>query len=131
LAWQDYEDFLNTGGGKMPAVTWLELCRVAENMQNFDRALSEYQKLAAAYPSEKQSLLAQIGAAKICLKLNRAQEAVNFYEAAKNSAIPHLDWEQTIEAGLRAAKAALTPGQGPANPKLVPVENARAKGQGR
>lgn len=132
LAWQDYEDFLNTGGSKMPAATWLELCRIAENKQNLDRALSEYQKLVAAYPSEKPSLMAQIGAAKICLKQNRAQEALNFYEAAKNSTIPHLDWEQTIEAGLRTAKAALSPGQGPANPKLVPaLENTRARGQGR
>ncbi|HXB20770.1 MAG TPA: rhomboid family intramembrane serine protease [Candidatus Solibacter sp.] len=131
LAWQDYEDLLNVGGGKMPAATWLDLCRAAENMQNLDRALSEYQKLAAAYPSEKQSLLAQIGAAKICLKQNRPQEALNFYEAAKNSAIPHLDWEQTIEAGIRTAKASLAPGQGPSSPKLVPaLENTRAKGQG-
>ena len=115
----------------MPAATWLDLCRAAENMQNLDRALSEYQKLAAAYPSEKQSLLAQIGAAKICLKQNRQQEALNFYEAAKNSAIPHLDWEQTIEAGIRTAKASLAPGQGSSSPKLVPaLENTRAKGQG-
>src|SRR5205823_482807 len=108
LAWQDYEDFLNTGGSKMPAAAWLDLCRIAENMQNLDRALSEYQKLVAAYPTEKQSLMAQIGAAKVCLKLGRAQEAMAFYEAAKNSAIPHLDWEQTIEAGIRSAKSALS-----------------------
>lgn len=131
LAWQDYEDFMNVGGGKMAAATWLDLCRAAENMQNLDRALSEYQKLAAAYPLEKQSLLAQIGAAKICLKQSRPQEALNFYEAAKNSAIPHLDWEQTIEAGIRTAKAMLAPGQGPSSPKSVPaLENTRAKGHG-
>ena len=124
LAWQDYEDFLNTGGDKMPAATWLDLCRAAENMQNLDRALSEYQKLVVAYPTEKQSLMAQIGAAKICLKLGRAQEALALYEAAKNSAIPHLDWEQTIEAGIRSANSAL-------NPKPLPaIEDTRAQGRG-
>ncbi|HEV2986889.1 MAG TPA: rhomboid family intramembrane serine protease [Candidatus Angelobacter sp.] len=123
LAWQDYQDFLNTGGTKMPAATWLELCRAAENMQNFDRALSEYQKLVAAYPTEKQSLMAQIGAAKLCLKQNRAQEALTLYEAAKNSPIPHLDWEQTIEAGIRSAKAALSP-------QAAPALGTKAQGRG-
>jgi len=124
LAWQDYQDFLNTGGSKMPAATWLDLCRAAENVQDVSRALSEYQKLAAAYPTEKQSLMAQIGAAKICLKQNRAQEALALYEATKNSPIPHLDWEQTIEAGIRSAKAALDPKAAPA------VQNTRAQGRG-
>jgi membrane associated rhomboid family serine protease len=118
LALQDYEDFLNTGGDKMPAATWIDLCRALENQQNFDRALSEYQKLMAAYPSEKQSLLAQIGAAKACLKLSRPQDALKYYELAKTSPIPHLDWEQTIEAGIRTAKAALAPGQPSLPPKL-------------
>lgn len=123
LAWQDYQDFLNTGGTKIPAATWLDLCRAAENMQDFTRALTEYQKLAAAYPTEKQSLMAQIGAAKIYLKQNQAQEALALYEAAKNSPIPHLDWEQTIEAGIRSAKAAL-------DPKAVAAQNAKVQGRG-
>ncbi len=82
------------------------------------------QKLAAAYPTEKQSLMAQIGAAKIYLKQNRAQEALALYETAKNSAIPHLDWEQTIEAGIRSAKAALDP------KGVAAIQNARAQGRG-
>src|SRR5258708_7524328 len=108
--WQDYEHFLNSGGGNMPAATWFDLCRVLENQKNFERALSEYEKLAAAYPSDRQSLMAQMGAGRICAKqLNRPQDALKFYQAASASAVPHLDWEQAIEAGIREAKAAVAP----------------------
>ena len=48
-AFQDYAEFID-GGGKMPAATWLELCKGAEEMQEFDRALAEYQQLAQSYP---------------------------------------------------------------------------------
>jgi membrane associated rhomboid family serine protease len=109
-AWQLYEEFLNTGGGKMPAATWLELCRSAENQKLFERAVDEYKKLAAAYPSDKQCLVAQIAAGRICLKqLGRPQDALRFFEAASASPVPHLDWEQTIASGIRDAKAAGSP----------------------
>ena len=54
-AWQDYEDFLNAGGERIPPDVWLDLCRVPEQQHDFERAVSEYEKLAAAYPSERQS----------------------------------------------------------------------------
>jgi membrane associated rhomboid family serine protease len=108
LAWQNFEEFLHTGGGQMPAETWFELCRVAEGQQNFERALSEYQKMIAAYPTERRTLQAQIAAGRICLKnLDRPQDALKFYEAAAASPIPHLDWEQTIAAAIREAKKIL------------------------
>src|SRR6202008_2780202 len=44
-AFQDYAEFVDSGGGKMPANTWLELCKGAEQMQEFDRAFAEYQEL--------------------------------------------------------------------------------------
>jgi len=104
-AWQDYEHFLNSGGSKMPAATWFELCRVAENQKNFDRALNEYEKLAAAYPSDRQSLMAQMGAARICVKqLNRPQEALKFYQAASASTVPHLDWNRPSKPGFARLK---------------------------
>ena len=43
-AFQDYAEFVDAGGGKMPAATWLELCKGAEEMQEFDRAFTEYQQ---------------------------------------------------------------------------------------
>jgi membrane associated rhomboid family serine protease len=108
LAWQDFEEYLNSGGGQLPADTWFDLCRVAEGRQDFVRALDEYQKLIAAYPTDRRALQAQIASGRICLKnLDRPQDALKFYETAAASPIPHLDWEQTIAAAIREAKKAL------------------------
>jgi len=109
-AFQDYAEFVD-GGGKMPAATWLELCKGAEELQEFDRALSEYQALAQAYPGERQALTAQLSGARLCLKrLNRPQDALALYQTAAASPIPHLDWDQHIQAGIKEAKAAMSSG---------------------
>jgi len=63
-AWQNYEEFLNMGGEQMPPAIWLQLCRVREEQNDFERALDEYEKLAAAYPAERHGLMAQLGAAE-------------------------------------------------------------------
>jgi len=111
-ALQDYGDFLNAGGGKLPAATWLDLAKAAEEKQDFERALSEYQQLAATFPCERQALTAQLGAARICMKrLNRPQDALALYQAAAASPVPHLDWEQHIQAGIKEAKLALSGGK--------------------
>jgi len=110
-AWKDYEEFLHTGGEAAPAQVWLDLCKAADDAQSYDRALYEYERLAEVHPNERQAFLAQLGAAKICLKrLNRFQEALAFYQAAAVSTIPHLDWEPTIQAGIKEAKTALAGG---------------------
>jgi membrane associated rhomboid family serine protease len=107
-AWADYEEFCNTGGEKLPPSTWLELCRYLEELENLDRAVSEYERLAAACPTEKQSVLALIAAGRLCLKrLNRPAEAVRFYQAAEASTVPHLDWDRNIQNGIKDATAAL------------------------
>ena len=108
-AFQDYAEFIDSGGGKMPSATWLELCKGAEEIQEFDRAFSEYQELAKAYPAERQALTAQLSAARLCLKrLNRPQDALALYQAAAASPIPHLDWDQHIQSGIKEAKAAMS-----------------------
>lgn len=108
-AWRDYEEFLQLGGDQMPPYIWLDLCRAPEEQHQFERAVSEYEKLAAAYPSERQALLAQLGAARICLKrLNRPQDALSLYEAASASSVPHLDLEEDIASGIREARNALS-----------------------
>jgi len=105
---QDYQDYLNAGGNRMPAGTWLELCRIFEGEQNFDRALNEYDQLAQAYPKERQSILALLSAGRISMKqLNRPTDALRFYNAAKASPVPHLDWETNIQAGIQAAQKSL------------------------
>jgi len=108
-AFQDYAEFIDGGGGKMPAATWLELCKGAEEIQEYDRALLEYQELAKTYPAERQALTAQLSAARLCLKkLNRPQDALAMYQAAARSPIPHLDWDQLIQAGIKEARAAVS-----------------------
>ena len=115
-AWQDFGDYLNSGGERMPASTWLELCRSAEGQQNFERAVEEYDKLARAYPTERQSLLALMAAGRLSLKkLNRPAEALHFFKAASDSLVPHLDWAANIQAAIvEAEKALKQPGGFPA-----------------
>jgi len=105
---QDYQDYLNAGGNRMPAAAWLELCRIFEGQQNYDRALNEYDHLAQTHPKERQSILALLSAGRISLKLmNRPGDALRFYNAAKASPVPHLDWETNIQAGIQGAQKAL------------------------
>jgi membrane associated rhomboid family serine protease len=107
-AWQDYEDFLNAGGASMPPTVWLHLCRIPEDLKDYERAVSEYEKLSAAHPCERESLEAQMSAARLCLKrLNRPQDALRFYEAVSSSAVPHLDLEQDLELGIQESRTLL------------------------
>ena len=107
-ALHNYEEYTNSGGSSMPAASWLELCRLLEGQQNYDRAVSEYEKLAKAYPAEKQSLLALLSAGRLALKqLSRPSDALLYYKAAKASKVPHLDWESNILAGIQAAEKAV------------------------
>ena len=108
-ALQDYDEFINSGGGNaMPASTWLELARAIEGQQDFERAASEYERLAEAHPGEKQSILALLAAGRLCLKkLNRPEDALRHYQTADNSKVPHLDWDSNIQAGIRDAETAL------------------------
>jgi membrane associated rhomboid family serine protease len=111
-AWQDFGDYLNSGGERMPASTWLELCRAAEGQQNFDRAVEEYDKLARAYPAERQSLLALMAAGRLSLKkLNRPAEALHFFKAAADSSVPHLDWAANIQGAIVEAEKGLIAGE--------------------
>ncbi len=108
LAWSSYEDFLSAGGQNLPPTAWIEICRVAEKLERYDRCLAEYTKLIKAYSADRQSIVAQMGAARLCLnKLNRPEQALELFQAAAQSPVPHLDWEQSIAAGIREAKAAL------------------------
>jgi membrane associated rhomboid family serine protease len=108
-AWQDFGEYLNSGGERIPVSTWLELCRAAEGQQNFERAVEEYDKLARAYPNQRQSLLALMAAGRLSqTKLNRPAEALRFYRAAADSPVPHLDWEVNIQGGLAEAQKALS-----------------------
>jgi membrane associated rhomboid family serine protease len=107
-AWQDFEEYKNAGGGNtLPPGTWLELCRMAEGRQDYERALAEYEDLAQAHPKEKQSILALIAAGRLALKqLHRPAQALQFYHAASASNVPHSEWEPNIQSGIKAAEQA-------------------------
>ena len=108
-ALQDYQDFLNSGGKELPAALWLDLCRAAESKQDFERAVQEYEKLAAVYAKERQAIVAQMNAARLYMvKLNRPQDALRLYQNVSHSGVPHLDFEQTIEKGKREALQAMS-----------------------
>jgi membrane associated rhomboid family serine protease len=117
-AWQTYESFKQSGGEKLPASLWLDLCRQLETQPEIERGADEYRKLAEAYPTEKQGLLAQMAAGRIYLKrLGRPSDALRFYQAAQASPVAHSEWQATIERGIIDAKKALTPATAP----LVPA----------
>jgi membrane associated rhomboid family serine protease len=109
-ALQDLEDFKNAGSEPLPSAVWLELCRAIEGQENHACALTEYDKLATAYPTERPGLLALLAAGRLSLKnLNRPLDALRYYEAAAKSPVPHLDWETNIKNGIESAKKALAP----------------------
>ena len=102
--------FNTDGGDKMPAAIWLELIRNLESQrQNFERAVAEYELLAAA-PAQKEWSLALLSAGRICLrKLNRPADVLRNYKAAQALTVPHLDWEANISMGVHAAERAFRP----------------------
>jgi membrane associated rhomboid family serine protease len=107
-ALEDFQEYTNAGGDRMPAATWLELCRIFEGQQNFERAVEEYGRLAKAHPTERPSLLALLSAGRLSLKkLDRASDALKFYQAAAASSVPHADWESNIQTGIEAAQKQL------------------------
>jgi membrane associated rhomboid family serine protease len=108
-AWEDYDDYGRAGGEKMPSATWMDLCRYLEDQQHWDRAAGEYEKLAAAWPTERASVLALISAARIHLRLGNLTEAKRLYAAAQKSPVPHRDWEETIRKGLEKASGTAKP----------------------
>jgi membrane associated rhomboid family serine protease len=107
-AWQDFEEYTNAGGDRMPPATWLELCRILKGQQHYEKAVTEYEHLAKAFPNERPSLLALLSAGRLTLKqLNRPSDALRFYNAAKISEVPHADWDSNIQAGIENAEKAL------------------------
>ena len=103
-AWQDFDDYERAGGAKMPAAVWLELCRHAENLQQWERAADQYEKLAAAWPEDRNSVIALMSAGRIYLRqMERRDQALRLYIAAQNSPVPHQDWNETIRKGIDAA----------------------------
>ncbi|MBI3404672.1 MAG: rhomboid family intramembrane serine protease [Acidobacteria bacterium] len=106
VALQNYDEFCNAGGEKIGASEWQAICRHLETLQCWERAATEYEKLAHAYPADRISVSALISAARVRLKrLNDKSAAARLYQEAEASPVPHLDWDDAIRMGLKEAKA--------------------------
>jgi tetratricopeptide (TPR) repeat protein len=107
-AWQCFGEFATVAGEKkMPARIWYDLGQGMEQQQNFDVALDQYKGIVKAYPADVVSVQAQMAAGKLCMnKLSRAAEAVQWYESAAASNVPHGEFESAIQFGLSAARKA-------------------------
>lgn len=104
-----FKECKSAGIDDVPVASWLDICRLLEDQQQPESAVEEYETLAAAYPREKQSLLAQIAAGRLGLKrLNEPALALRFYNAANASPIPHLEWDAKIQAGIEESQKALS-----------------------
>src|SRR5258708_35172927 len=98
----DYEDFLRSGGTAFAVGPWFGICQALEECGNHERALSEYENLAAAYPAQRQGVMALMASARICLKrLNRAEDGLQHFRAGGAVAVTHLDFGKTMPAGDR------------------------------
>jgi tetratricopeptide (TPR) repeat protein len=107
-ALQGFDEYVQTGGDprNLPPATWLDLGRAAEAAGHPERALVEFEKVAAAYAGTRPELDAHMAAARALKRLGRPAEALQKYQAVKASAIPHLDLEAAVEAGIRELGAA-------------------------
>ena len=82
---------------------------MAEQRKDYERALGEYEKLADAYPSAREAVMAKISAARLCLnRLHRPQDALRLYKDASASTVPHLDFDRDIQIGIQQAKDVLS-----------------------
>jgi membrane associated rhomboid family serine protease len=104
-AWQDYVDYCNSGGRRMPSDTWLELCRIAESCESWEQAAREYEQLAQCWPTTKASVVALVAAGRLNAQHGRTEDAKRFYHSAQASSVPHADWDETIRKGLEKVEA--------------------------
>jgi hypothetical protein len=54
--------------------------------------------------------MALLSAGRLSLKkLNSPADGLRYYKAARDSPVPHLDWEANIKAGIQEAEKATSP----------------------
>jgi membrane associated rhomboid family serine protease len=107
-----FDEFVKAGGDReqLCPATWLKLARAAETQDRVDQALNEYKLLAQSYAEQKESIQALLASARINLKtLAQPQMALQLFETASKSPVPHLDWQAAIDSGIKEAKAAMQP----------------------
>jgi membrane associated rhomboid family serine protease len=101
-AWNDFLDYKNLGGTKLPRGVWLEICRYLEREQRWEAAAIEYESLAEANITERAGVSAQVSAARIyATHLYKFDQAEKLFKAAAASPAPHSDLDAAIQEGLK------------------------------
>ena len=107
-AWNDYSQFRNLGGSRLPRGVWLELCRYLEAEKRWDVAAEEYESLAHANPGERAGVAALVSAGRIyATHLFKAERAEALFKEAAASPAPHSDLDAAIQEGLKQCAAAV------------------------
>jgi membrane associated rhomboid family serine protease len=111
-AWNDYMEYKNLGGTRLPRGVWLEICRYLETKDRWESAAEEYEKLARANPKERAGVTAMVAAGRIyATHLYRFDRAERLLKEAAASPAPHSDLDAAIQEGLKqCAACAATPG---------------------
>jgi len=101
-AWNNYTEFKNLGGEKLPRGVWLEICRYLERENRWEVAAEEYERLAHSNPGERASVAALVSAAHLYgTRLFKPAHAEELFKEAMASAAPHSDLDSTIQEGLK------------------------------
>ena len=107
-AWNDYSQFRNLGGTKLPRGVWLELCRYLEAEKRWEVAAEEYENLAHANPRERAGVAALVSAGRIyATQLFKTERAEALFKEAAASPAPHSDLDAAIQEGLKQCAAAV------------------------
>ncbi len=105
-AWNNYVEYKNLGGEKLPRGVWLELCRYLESQESWDVAADEYERLAQANVGERAGVSALVSAARIHLEHSfKPERAEMLFKEATESRAPHSDLEPAIQDGLKKCAA--------------------------
>jgi membrane associated rhomboid family serine protease len=107
-AWNDYREYKNLGGEKLPRGVWLEISRYLERENRWEVAAEEYENLARANPGERAGVAALVSAGRIyAAHLFKPDHAEKLFKEAAASPAPHSDLDAAIQEGLKQCSAAV------------------------
>jgi membrane associated rhomboid family serine protease len=106
-AWNNYSEYKDLGGPKLPRGVWLEICRFLERESRWDLAAEEYEHLAKANAGERAGVSALVSAGRIYAEhLFKPELAERLFKQAAVSPAPHSDLDAAIQEGLKQCTAA-------------------------
>jgi membrane associated rhomboid family serine protease len=107
-AWNNYTEYKNLGGEKLPRGVWLEICRYLERENRWEIAAEEYEHLARSNPGERAGVAALVSAARIYgTRLFKHAHAEELFQEAMASPAPHSDLDSAIQEGLKQCAGAV------------------------